>query len=337
MQIIYDVVDKSGLNVELILKEKLNTGSIGSYYYLTNHIEISPDSMYGASETFNKDYHMEATAEMIAEMVTAHELGHASDEELVKVNEQIAKEKPIVNESVLLGDMNTFKVSYKKICDLVMKKEIVAWDKAPAFLLSSIDENIWNVYKMYSLATYTVAHRMEFKFYILTHKLFKKIDLYIEKGPKVNVDFQSMLKNNFNAVENRFYIHLPYLLRWRKKEFIHLSTVDYVLFEAYFEYMEQVFTEHKEELDEIEDYLYEYAQNGQDKEMFSQYKQVFIEKSVIQLEFILDKLGTLFWKHPRYTYYYETKLQVMKSSANRMGKVYEDIFQRFNKNNKETA
>ena len=244
MEFVQKMITKSGLPVKVQIKPYEELGTHGGMYVArTKTFYINPFHEIEQYASFLRSMNIaNLEGRELAEVLVAHELGHASDDYLSYRNEREEHFYHAALQSAHNGEDNGVKYYYKQCYGYRMQTEMIAWRPLQTFLLSNMEKSKIKQFENYALQTYRNKSHYELEGMLVISKLLPKLKQVSALFPR-NVRFQIELyqenKEGYDPSRNTFTLFLePYLLH-RKKKTQQIHIVDSILYDTLYQYVKQ--------------------------------------------------------------------------------------------------
>lgn len=169
----------------------------------------------------------------LADMIIAHELGHAKDQLL----RDYVKEYSLIAENILAGvrfsDKKYLKHAIKRYATFDYQLEENAWDYSLDFVLLTHNVEGFQQYKEYCLNSYRSSYVHRFKMHTHTLHLMAQLKHVDHRFPELKYHF-TIIDYGFSSYDKeaeQIKINVPHLLR-RKPKKLNISRNRYVFYET---------------------------------------------------------------------------------------------------------
>lgn len=216
MELYRNMIKRSGLSLTLQEVTSAQIQGQGSYIHETKTIQLVNEQEMEQEAIRLQQFDIHLTGEELAEIICAHELGHAIDATLQITNEAIQTYFHLVSKYALSGDELMVKIYFKELYKKKIQEEKTAWELSKRFLFSSINEAEWEKYKQHCLSCYHKGIQYDFKVFFTVAKCIKKLynsgfpfpkDTFFKINMQEKETAQHDVSTNICKLYPKFYIY----------------------------------------------------------------------------------------------------------------------------------
>ena len=175
---LHDVVKQSGLDVTLHFPQNPSFESSGCYVPGKRTIMLSMNQCN--HEVKYHDIASRFSLQDYTEMVLAHELGHAYDDIIFKKEDTVNHHLNQALRAEMTGHKKVMKRHFRMFTHEILEFEKRAWEHAPRFLLSSLNQVDFDAYRDFSLQSYRDSYASRYRSLLSTIRFLQTFQHHID-------------------------------------------------------------------------------------------------------------------------------------------------------------